>query len=505
MKSSSSMNRRIHKTIVKKYTQFDTQFTENSALSFLRKIASRPLEVQKYRFLPFITYFQKRQKYHARRGKLRASVTVKERPIALAAHHDALIYLFYAEKLSKKYEMFLDNNNLNMVPTAYRRDFHGSNITAAKEIFDFIVDTQKSWIFKGDFKGFFDNLRHRILKEKVEAVLGESLKEDWLSVLNSLTKYRWIKSDNLPKFLKNKEHINSRNGAYVRDRSELGELITDGHIEIEGPNKIGIPQGTALSAVLANVYMIEFDQVMHDICLGYGGLYRRYSDDFVIVIPKKSLQASEVLSFRDFIVQQSQSLTKLKIEPEKTKIFDFDHDCLPIMRLKSSSGTANEKAAWFDYLGFVFNGEVVRLRERGIYRFHYRSKRALHGVMRVKADRRRIALDEDGNKSHTRMVWRAGIRQFEEVSQIPKQVAYRKRMNNEKKRMNTNLIQTRLVTRMYLTGRRYGEKFSMVGYVKRAQSILSENGGRYHVEVVEQIYRQLKKNQRYLHRMRDEN
>jgi Reverse transcriptase (RNA-dependent DNA polymerase). len=88
------------------------------------------------------------------------------------AHHDALIYVSYAEKLSKKYEKYLDLNGMSMIPTAYRKKLHYSNINAAKDVFEFIVDSEKCWIIKGDFKGFFDNIRHKILYQNVYKVLN---------------------------------------------------------------------------------------------------------------------------------------------------------------------------------------------------------------------------------------------------------------------------------------------------------------------------------------------
>lgn len=110
-------------------------------------------------------YSQKQARYHRSRGHLRAHLKNKVRPIALVAHRDALIYATYSGKLEEPYEEYLSNHNLERVPTAYRKKLKHANINAAKEVFDFIVDSEKCWIIKGDFQGFFDNLRHKILKK----------------------------------------------------------------------------------------------------------------------------------------------------------------------------------------------------------------------------------------------------------------------------------------------------------------------------------------------------
>ena len=52
--------------------------------------------------------------------------------------------------------------------------------------------------------------------------------------------------------------------------------------------KYGIPQGSAMSAVLANVYMIKADEALNDLVTTCKGMYMRYSDDFIIVIPESA-------------------------------------------------------------------------------------------------------------------------------------------------------------------------------------------------------------------------
>lgn len=47
----------------------------------------------------------------------------------------------------------------------------------------------------------------------------------------------------------------------------------------------GIPQGSALSAVLSNFYAIDFDNTMNSLVEENHGIYRRYSDDYIMIIP----------------------------------------------------------------------------------------------------------------------------------------------------------------------------------------------------------------------------
>ena len=46
--------------------------------------------------------------------------------------------------------------------------------------------------------------------------------------------------------------------------------------------KKGIPQGAPISSALANIYMLDFDLKVKNF-VGENGIYRRYSDDMVVV------------------------------------------------------------------------------------------------------------------------------------------------------------------------------------------------------------------------------
>lgn len=48
-------------------------------------------------------------------------------------------------------------------------------------------------------------------------------------------------------------------------------------------NENGIPQGTTISDVIANMYMIDFDILMKKFATKYGGYYKRYSDDILYI------------------------------------------------------------------------------------------------------------------------------------------------------------------------------------------------------------------------------
>ncbi|MFK5281447.1 hypothetical protein ACI3PL_17985, partial [Lacticaseibacillus paracasei] len=93
-----------------------------------------------------------------------------------------------------------------------------------------------------------------------------------------------------------------KHNRYIQRVRDLDGAIKTGKIQVSKKHEIGIPQGTSMSAVLANVYMIPFDHAMKTLAQSYGGIYRRYSDDFVLLIPKAVSRSSIRTVIRDINV-----------------------------------------------------------------------------------------------------------------------------------------------------------------------------------------------------------
>ena len=103
------------------------------------------------------------------------------------------MYKLYSKILYACYENYLVQKSIGDLPIAYRKGH--SNITGAKEAIDKIT-SQSSWIIKGDFSQFFDNLNHDLLIKNVKKVLmvsGSSFTEDWKTLLRSLMGHRYIR------------------------------------------------------------------------------------------------------------------------------------------------------------------------------------------------------------------------------------------------------------------------------------------------------------------------
>lgn len=81
---------------------------------------------------------------------------------------------------------------------------------------------------------------------------------------------------------------------------------------------IGIPQGSLISAILSNVYMIDFDQELAETIFGFKGFYRRYSDDFIVVIPNS--ETCEPENIKNKIICMAETYD-LKLKGIKQRFF----------------------------------------------------------------------------------------------------------------------------------------------------------------------------------------
>lgn len=355
-----------------KYPQFDAALTFKAKLKLWHQIETDRKLVVQHQFLPMVLREKSFVKFKlVRNGKKRKVVLKpKIRPIVEVSHQDAAIYKLYGAWLSSKYEARVASSPLNAVATAYR-PIGMTNISASREVMDSIASTSEAWIIKGDFQGFFDNLNYRVLKQHLSQLVGEhgQLPDDWYAVYKSLTQFRTIKADQIPDDMVD---YAKEKGRYINKAGDFSEAIKQYHLGFSKRPVCGIPQGTSMSAVMANVYMLDFDAKVMQLVEAYHGLYRRYSDDFVVVLTGR-LTEPAALELMHKLIDLSHKLVKLTIEPEKTKLLKYSHENKQIY--KCVDGKLMKST--FDYLGFEFDGKNLLLRTKSLLKFNRKYHRSV--------------------------------------------------------------------------------------------------------------------------------
>lgn len=348
----------------KLYSHFDTPLSFEAANEYV----SDPTKVAQHPFLPFLSFALEKRRIHKK---------PKSRPIKYASHVDGYIFSYYAHELTEKYEALVTSTGLDSAVLAYRSG-RGDNISFAKESFEEIQRLGTCVALGFDIAGFFDNIDHAELKRQWARVLGaRQLPPDHYAVFRAITKYSYV----------DREACFDRLGYSMERRKKPGRICTISHFRtvIRGSglvqvNKVafGIPQGSALSAVLANIFMYPFDLKMQEIASSIGGIYRRYCDDILFVAP---LDKEETV--RDSVrAGLGQIGSQLQIQDDKTISAHF-------VRNPDGEIVLRDRENPFQYLGFTFDGKCIRMRAQTLSRFWRRAK---HGVKKAKEDANFAAL-----------------------------------------------------------------------------------------------------------------
>ncbi|MEK4711978.1 reverse transcriptase domain-containing protein [Sporosarcina sp. FSL K6-5500] len=333
--------------------------------------------VKSHGFYPFIHFELKSKRMDLNSPNGKKAFETKSRPIMYAAHIDRFIYKYYGSILNNDYNEYMKKLEINEVATAYRSNMNGkNNAHFAKDVFEFIASQDNAFVYLGDFKGFFDNLDHKYLKDKIRKVQNvKGLGDAEYAIYKNLTRYSFIKlADILTAKGVTGREINSLDLESIFDTSELREFKTN-YLHVHRKQK-GIPQGSSISAVYANVYLVDFDLTIEEYVKESGGLYRRYSDDFVIILPFE--EQSMLNHYEDFISKAVNNVPELELSEGKTEEFIWDKS-----REHKLTDLAGEKKV-MNYLGFAFDGEKVRIRDRSLFKYYTRAYRKAQNVARYK-------------------------------------------------------------------------------------------------------------------------
>jgi hypothetical protein len=380
------------------------------------ELVKNPKRVAKHAFFPLFhkKIPQRRYKqigFHTngkpKRGHSKNGESTKKlRPLHYSTHIDTQIYAYYSnEIIQKKYENLLKQNpELSKCITAYRRipieegteSPCKSSIHFAKEAFDYIKNRGECCAMAFDISSFFTNLNHKTLKKSWCKLLEtKSLPKDHYNVFKSITNYSYILIDELRtgknnSFDEQQLAYNRQKGvqAFFESPQALRKAIQDGEIRVyknqyhdnKGKAKKirGIPQGLPISAMLANLYLLEFDKAVLKKVTDLGGLYRRYSDDIVVVCDEK--QQKEMSAF---VINEIEKYD-LEIQEAKTEIsyFRYIDEKLKVfsLRTKIINGKEVKKEHEdypFGYLGFDFYGYKTLIKSKNLAKFYRRMKQAV--------------------------------------------------------------------------------------------------------------------------------
>jgi hypothetical protein len=373
---------------VRRYPHFDPIITVAEA----EAVATSPTNVASHKFYPFLKYDEGWTAYAPKGAKGKR----KDRPIRFAARLDACIFSYYRHLLSVPYEARLMDEGLADSVIAYRRVLKStgsggqSNIEFALSAVETIRSFGNCCTIALDISSFFETLDHIRLRDIWANLIGHShLPEDHFSVYKAITRYAFVDLKLAYERLGYYGEKIDRNGkvrlGYLRARKEIPVQLCDGKtfrekiagrgaqpsvIDVNKTGK-GVPQGAPLSDLLANLYLLEFDMYVRDLCAGAGARYFRYSDDILIIAP---ISESEATALEKNIRGAITSLGRgLLIKEEKSAIhkFEFNGSGQNASVIKASDKNGNPMPnKSFEYLGFRYDGKNVFIRDKTMSNLH---------------------------------------------------------------------------------------------------------------------------------------
>ena len=128
----------------------------------------------------------------------------------------------------------------------------------------------------------------------------------------------------------------------------------------------GIPQGSPISDLLANLYLIDFDVMMNRYAQDQNGYYFRYSDGLILILPGDDSGGHDAQSYASNKIMDCGD--KLEIKEKKSSIRCFSTTSDSRITYQYVSGNLGKTG--LEYLGFRFDGKSVCLRESTLSRFH---------------------------------------------------------------------------------------------------------------------------------------
>lgn len=149
--------------------------------------------------------------------------------------------------------------------------------------------------------------------------------------------YHWVVDGDIDDYFESVPHdrLLETLGRYLDDARVL-ELISNWLKHGTDGSGIGLPQGSPLSPLLANIYLDEIDERIH----GKGIRLVRFADDFVL-LAKKEVDAQEAVKKMAGLLEEY----GLRLHPEKTRVVSFEQG--------------------FSFLGRLFVRSVVLEHEPG--------------------------------------------------------------------------------------------------------------------------------------------
>ena len=240
---------------------------------------------------------------------------------------------------------------------------------ALKRIKNFIGDrtNQNLWVSECDMKKFFDTVDHNVIETQFNRIMLKVYKTRpeyfdnrainiFRSYLNSYAFNKDVLTLNTNQDYFKEHGIEDGEFGWVED-----EILNKNYYKSINNERIGIPQGGALSGLIANIVLNVADKNLSQFTDSGDFLYLRYCDDMLIVCSSKS-------ECRDSKNLYYSSLEKLRLVPHSFKTVERNNK--DYWKTKSKEPYLWDQTngiKWIGFVGYEINREgEVRIRKSSL-------------------------------------------------------------------------------------------------------------------------------------------
>ena len=362
-------------------------------LTEAREVVSKIEAGKRHQYLPLLRYKVKWRRpprkirvFDKKKKKVSLETEIREpksRPISYASHKDAVAYKYIREGISPLFEQSLEQDGLSNNILAYRRipknkgTGNKSNIDFAAEAFEAIRNLNHCCVVAVDIKDYFGSIDHKLLEQRLLKLLNtHQLPRDLARAFRNVTQYRYVDLEMAYQALGFSELKNgqlrfklkkSKIPRKLCSSADFREKIVKAGLVKDNPYAHGIPQGTPVSDILANLFLRDVDLILKKYSENKGGYFFRYSDDILLILPGDGRTANKAEQFVSKCLKRHSPLLKLGADKTEISIFKNGISAYNLHPVRCSKRKAKSYSnLGISYLGFRFDGHRTFLRNSTI-------------------------------------------------------------------------------------------------------------------------------------------
>lgn len=325
------------------------------------------------------------------------------RPICLFSNlYDSVIIILANRYLSRIFDGFFYEDSLAFRP---RRSFHGEMITtfhheAIKLVTDYLkrMKRRRIYVAECDMQKFYDTVNHDIVKFEYGRLMGRVKESNPDVSFEAITRifHSYLDSYNFADSVWEK---NNNPEYWARYNIQCGKAafgwVKEYQVLAESPRtimpRVGVPQGGALSGLIANIVINRVDEKMVQKLMPKHDLYVRYCDDMLLLSTNRK-RCTQL--FRLY----SKEIKHARLMPHDPVSTDYGTPKYWEAKTKKVyQWISNDKSLGSRWIGFVGyeisrDGEV-RIRKSSVKKEKRKQRRVINDIFKLTYRKHRVNND----------------------------------------------------------------------------------------------------------------